>query len=75
MPAATPRADRVSIPAAPGESRIRSYNVRNKTYGGAMASTWSVLRVSCKRRSPVGLLKQPEPMQVRITISHSLPKS
>jgi hypothetical protein len=32
----------------------------NKTYGGAMASTWSVLRVSCKRRSPVGLLKQPE---------------
>ena len=26
-----------------------------------MASTWSILRVSCKRRSPVGLLKQPEP--------------
>ena len=39
----------------------RSYNGRNETYGGAMASTWSVLRVSCKRRSPVGLLKQPEP--------------
>jgi hypothetical protein len=33
----------------------------NNTYGGAMASTWLVLRMSCKRRSPVGLLKQPEP--------------
>jgi hypothetical protein len=32
-----------------------------RTYGGAMASTWLVLRMSCKRRSPVGLLKQPEP--------------
>ena len=46
-----------------------------KKYGGAMASTWSVLRMSCRPRSPVGLVKQPEPMQVRITISHSLPKS
>jgi hypothetical protein len=25
-----------------------------------MASTWLVLRVSCKRRTPVGLLKKPE---------------
>jgi len=25
-----------------------------------MASTWSVLRMSCKPRSPVGLVKQPE---------------
>ena len=37
------------------------YPVGNNTYGGAMVSTWSVLRLSCKRRSPVGLLKQPEP--------------
>ena len=29
------------------------------TYGGDQVSTWSVLRQSCKRRSPVGLLKQP----------------
>ena len=29
------------------------------TYGGDLVSTWSVLRQSCKRRSPVGLLKQP----------------
>ena len=75
MPAATPRADSSEHTVGTGESRIRGYNLCNKTYGGAMASTWSVLRVSCKRRSPVGLLKQPEPMQVRITISHSLPKS
>jgi hypothetical protein len=32
-----------------------------ETYGGDLVSTWSVLRLSCKRRSPVGLLKQPEP--------------
>ena len=25
-----------------------------------MVSTWSVLRQSCKPRSPVGLVKQPE---------------
>ena len=48
---------------------------QHTTYGGAMASTWSVLRLSCKRRSPVGLLKPPETTQVRITTSHSLPKS
>jgi len=36
---------------------------------------WSVLRMSCKPRFPVGLVKQPEQTQVRITISHSLPKS
>ena len=49
--------DRKSDPAARSGSTMSA----NKTYGGAMASTWSVLRVSCKRRSPVGLLKQPEP--------------
>jgi hypothetical protein len=31
----------------------------NETYGGAMASTWSVLRMSCKPRSPVGLVNPP----------------
>ena len=30
-----------------------------RTYGGDQVSTWSVLRQSCKRRSPVGLLNQP----------------
>jgi hypothetical protein len=30
------------------------------TYGGAMVSTWSLLRQSCKPRFPVGLVKQPE---------------
>ena len=39
-----------------GRARLRA----RKTYGGAMVSTWSALRLSCKRRSPVGLLKQPE---------------
>src|SRR4029078_4446034 len=29
------------------------------TYGGDLVSTWSLRRLSCKRRSPVGLLKQP----------------
>jgi hypothetical protein len=29
------------------------------TYGGDQVSTWSVLRLSCKPRSPVGLVKQP----------------
>src|SRR5918995_965313 len=29
------------------------------TYGGDQVSTWSVLRQSCKPRSPVGLVKQP----------------
>ena len=54
-------------PATPGfdpDSEVGvvacGYTDRN-TYGGAMASTWLVLRMSCKRRSPVGLLKQPEP--------------
>src|SRR5262245_58481042 len=47
---------------------------RQHTYGGAMVSTWSVLRQSCKPRSPVGLVKQPEQTQVRTKItSHSLP--
>ena len=35
--------------------------MRTLTYGGAMVSTWSVLRMSCEPRSPVGLVKQPEP--------------
>ena len=30
-----------------------------QTYGGDQVSTWSVLRQSCKSRSPVGLVKQP----------------
>ena len=38
----------------------QGYTVGNKTYGGAMASTWLVLRLSCKPRSPVGLVKHPE---------------
>ena len=29
------------------------------TYGGDQVSTWSVLRLSCRSRSPVGLVKQP----------------
>ena len=29
------------------------------TYGGDQVSTWSILRLSCKPRSPVGLVKQP----------------
>src|SRR5207248_7802472 len=45
----------------------------HQTYGGDLASTWSILRQSCKPRSPVGLVKQPAPMQVRRTNSHSLP--
>ncbi len=50
------------------------YTDGQETYGGAMASTWSILRQSCKPRSPVGLVKQPETQtQVRKTTSHSLP--
>src|SRR5439155_24533714 len=30
-----------------------------RTYGGDLVSTWSVLRQSCKPRSPVGLVNQP----------------
>src|SRR5581483_6776990 len=30
-----------------------------RTYGGDQVSTWSVLRLSCRSRSPVGLVKQP----------------
>ena len=41
--------------------------------GGDLVSTWSVLRMSCKPRSPVGLVKQPGTKQVRRTISHSPP--
>jgi hypothetical protein len=29
------------------------------TYGGDLVSTWSVLRQSCKPRSPVGLVNPP----------------
>ena len=31
----------------------------NETYGGDQVSTWSILRSSCKPRSPVGLVNQP----------------
>ena len=52
---------RASAPCRPrprrGESPARSYNTR--TYGGDQVSTWSILRLSCKPRSPVGLVKQP----------------
>src|SRR5215213_8330039 len=44
-----------------------------RTYGGDQVSTWLVLRLSCKPRSPVGLVKQPGQTQVRRTISQSLP--
>jgi hypothetical protein len=53
IPASTRITDQ---PSSPGHS----YNPVYENIGGAMASTWSVLRMSCKRRSPVGLLKQPE---------------
>ncbi len=33
--------------------------IRLRTYGGDQVSTWSVLRLSCRSRSPVGLVKQP----------------
>ena len=33
--------------------------IRPKTYGGDLVSTWSVLRQSCKPRSPVGLVNPP----------------
>ena len=36
------------------------YHYEVQTYGGDQVSTWSVLRLSCKPRSPVGLVKQPE---------------
>ena len=54
------------VEAAPRAPRRRLDRARpgytgRKTYGGAMASTWSVLRQSCKPRFPVGLVKQPEP--------------
>src|SRR5689334_11819539 len=45
-------------PSAPEPGR--GYDVQEETYGGAMVSTWSILRQSCKPRSPVGLVKQPE---------------
>ena len=31
----------------------------NPTYGGDQVSTWSILRQSCKPRSPVGLVNPP----------------
>ena len=44
------------------------------TYGGDLVSTWSVLRLSCEPRSPVGLVNPPGNTQMRIVqISHSLP--
>src|SRR5207244_4010225 len=46
------------LPARRGrdvDARIR----RTHTYGGVQVSTWSVLRQSCKPRSPVGLVNQP----------------
>ena len=33
--------------------------IRPNTYGGDLVSTWSVLRQSCKPRSPVGLVNPP----------------
>jgi len=44
------------------------------TYGGDLVSTWSVLRQSCKPRSPVGLVNPPGKEQMRRTISQSLPR-
>ena len=42
--------------------------------GGDLVSTWSVLRESCKPRSPVGLVNPPGNKQVRRTTnSHSPP--
>src|SRR5581483_7837235 len=57
------RAGREAPDGAGAEERppLTRATLAARTYGGAMASTWSILRVSCKRRSPVGLLKQPEP--------------
>ena len=39
-----------------GEAGALGYNLPS---GGDLVSTWSVLRKSCKPRSPVGLVKQP----------------
>ena len=41
------------------ERRAGAATLQVLTYGGDLVSTWSVLRLSCKRRFPVGLLKQP----------------
>ena len=56
---------------AHGQPRLRRLQL-GMTYGGDQVSTWSVLRQSCKPRSPVGLVKQPGQTQVRRTIAHSL---
>jgi hypothetical protein len=44
------------------------------TYGGDLVSTWSVLRLSCEPRSPVGLVNPPGNTQMRNLLnSHTLP--
>ena len=42
------------------------------TYGGDQVSTWSVLRQSCKPRSPVGLVKQPGNQHASADDNHAL---
>ena len=54
------RGPREIAPRARREPGSSTGPVHSKTYGGAMVSTWSILRQSCKPRSPVGLVKQPE---------------
>ena len=57
-------------PGSPGTQAT----MRTTTYGGDLVSTWSVLRQSCKPRSPVGLVNPPGNEQMRRMISHSLPR-
>ncbi len=44
-----------------GDDRLDGHaaTIGRQTYGGDQVSTWSVLRLSCRSRSPVGLVKQP----------------
>src|SRR4029078_5199878 len=50
---------RCSPDAAGRIDRAAAATLFRNTYGGDQVSTWSVLRLSCRSRSPVGLVKQP----------------
>ena len=45
--------------SSPDGSTADSYTRFVRTYGGDQVSTWSVLRLSCESKYPVGLVKQP----------------
>jgi hypothetical protein len=52
---------RVAItPAGVAELTRRGHEVLIQAGAGDGSATWSILRQSCKPRSPVGLVKQPE---------------